>query len=129
MNDLVSKAEFARELGCSRSTITDLVERGMPIHSGKIDRGESLRWITTYFSGSAGGWGSSRGESVYDKAQRLLNRGTRKQPSEHRLLDEIRRRIFRDLPRGCNTKCVNGGADYSPSITSAFNRSPKMTAS
>jgi hypothetical protein len=100
MTDLVTKAGFARELQCSPSTLTALVEAGLPVHAGKIDREEALRWICHNRSDSAGGWGTTgnRGASIYDRAHRLLNGGASNQSRECRLLDEIRRRIFGHLP-------------------------------
>ena len=100
MTDLVTKAAFAHELGCSPSTISRYVEDGLPVTAGQISRTEGLRWIAANASGSGGGWGlGNRGASVAERAERLLNQGTRgERPVEHQLADEIRRRIFRDLP-------------------------------
>jgi hypothetical protein len=54
--ETVTKAAFARTLGVSRSRVTALVKRGLPVRSdGKIDLPTALKWVcenveqTTHF--------------------------------------------------------------------------------
>lgn len=74
MSEIVTKAEFARLLGCAKSRISQLAKDGLPVRrDGRLNRLECLQWITTYQSGHGGGWGGGlRGPAIIDRAQRLL---------------------------------------------------------
>jgi hypothetical protein len=72
---IVSKAEFAKQLDCPRSRITQLSAEGMLVRpDGKVDRLAALHWICKFRSGFGGGWeGSIRGKpSIRERAKRLL---------------------------------------------------------
>jgi hypothetical protein len=79
-SNIVSKAALARELHCSRASITNFALKGMPVRpDGKVVRTRCLRWIRNYTSGFAGGWGASLSE----RAQVLLA-GEPLPPAGHR---------------------------------------------
>jgi len=70
----MKRIELARELQCSPSTITKLIEKGMPKQpDGDLDRGVCLQWIVKFTSGKDGGWNEgNRGAGVQERAQKLL---------------------------------------------------------
>jgi hypothetical protein len=70
---VVSKSALARELDCSPSSISALVDRGLPVRlDGKLDRQAALRWITDATTGSRGGWGEGQARSRADLRERAL---------------------------------------------------------
>ncbi|MCC6861671.1 MAG: hypothetical protein IT158_24085 [Bryobacterales bacterium] len=73
---IVTKAELARELQCSKGAIAYYVSRGgLPVRAdGKLDREAALRWLVQYSSGVGGGWfgGSGRGAGLVERAEALL---------------------------------------------------------
>lgn len=72
MEDIVTKASLAAELGCSRSRLSQL--KGMPIRpDGKLNRPEVLAWIIKFKSGHRGGWHEGiRGKDLHTRAKALL---------------------------------------------------------
>ena len=53
MDDVVTKADLARELGVSRSAITQHCANGLPVRpDGKLNRSEALRWLAGWVNPS-----------------------------------------------------------------------------
>src|ERR1035437_9408901 len=80
---LISRAGLARTLRCSRSTISQMVDRGLPCEDGQLDRTAALQWIVDSTSGSGGGWDADHGRvSLRERALAILagpaRRGRRK---------------------------------------------------
>jgi hypothetical protein len=84
----ISKAALAAALKASPSTITGLIQRGLPtLPDGKIDRRAALGWIVEHTSGHGGGWAEGlRGKGgLGDRAARLLqkhSKATNRTPTE-----------------------------------------------
>ncbi|MDR3739303.1 MAG: hypothetical protein P4L40_09820 [Terracidiphilus sp.] len=81
---IVTKAEFARELQCARSRVTQLVKAGMPARDdGKLDRYACLTFISSNTSGIGGGWtGLTRKTDLASRAAALLGRNAGKLPTK-----------------------------------------------
>lgn len=72
---IITRAQLAAELECSRSRMTQLAGEGMPMRpDGKLNRLEVLRWLTRYHSGHGGGWSEQmRGKpGIEERARKLL---------------------------------------------------------
>src|ERR1035437_19394 len=71
---LISRAGLARTLRCSRSTISQMVDRGLPCEDGQLDRTAALQWIVDSTTGSGGGWDADHGRvSLRERAQAILD--------------------------------------------------------
>ncbi len=85
---MITQAALARALGCAKSRISQLIQRGMPQRDdGRLNRQECLRWIIERTSGSGGGWGTGglRGRaSLRERAQQLLEGKPAKQTAGRR---------------------------------------------
>jgi hypothetical protein len=84
MKATITKSELASELQASRSTITNLCQRGLPIRrDGRLNRKQVLTFIAKRTSGFGGGWwlGGMRGKaSLAERAQQLLAPRSGKDP-------------------------------------------------
>src|ERR1035437_3620936 len=70
---LISRAALSRALRCSRSTISQMVDRGLPCEDGQLDRTAALQWIVASTSGSAGGGDADHGRvSLRERALAIL---------------------------------------------------------
>ena len=72
---LISQAALSRTLGCSRSSVSKMVSRGLPVREdGQIDRAVALKWIVNSSSGAGGGWDADHGRvSLRERAQAILD--------------------------------------------------------
>jgi hypothetical protein len=102
----VSKSELAALLGCSKSSVTYQIGRGMPVKKdGTLDRRRCLEWLSGMTSGHPGGWsGDLRGDGLQARAERLLagkpalSAAPEPAPASDELLDAIRQRAAVLLP-------------------------------
>ena len=57
MTDVITKADFARELNLSRARISQLCKIGLPVRpDGKLNRAEALAWVKGNVFSWLGGW-------------------------------------------------------------------------
>jgi hypothetical protein len=56
-DDVITKAQLAREVGLSRQRIGQMCDQGLPVlPSGRLDRTQALRWIEAHRLAWLGGW-------------------------------------------------------------------------
>ena len=74
MQQVVTAAQLATELGCAKSSITRRIQQGLPtLPGGRLDRTAALEWLAKQISGQGGGWnGTRRGEGIGERSKRLL---------------------------------------------------------
>jgi len=57
MNDVITKAELARELNLSRARVSQLCKIGLPGRpDGKLNRAEAIAWVKANVHSWRGGW-------------------------------------------------------------------------
>lgn len=72
---VVSQAEFARQMGLHRSQISRLVKRGLPVRDdGQLDQGAAQAWCEQNHSSK--GWRGARGDRRKEKAQKPKSAAT-----------------------------------------------------
>ena len=61
MNQIIRKADFAREIGVTRARVTQMCARGLPVREdGRLNRVEALRWVRDNVISERGGWESTK---------------------------------------------------------------------
>jgi hypothetical protein len=72
-DEVITKADLARELNVHRSTIGFYVRKGMPIRAdGRVNRRQALKWAEGYASSLGGGWLHRGKENTADRAKAAL---------------------------------------------------------
>jgi hypothetical protein len=57
MNEVITKAELARELDLSRARVSQLCKIGLPVRpDGRLNRAEALAWVKANVCSWRGGW-------------------------------------------------------------------------
>jgi hypothetical protein len=60
VDDVISKAELARELELSRSRISQFCKAGLPVRpDGSLNRAEAVEWVEANIDPARGGWWGS----------------------------------------------------------------------